>query len=301
MDNRSNPGIYMPTLRLSIIDSCNGKCPFCHREGQSEYCSRISLKKDTLYESIIPAIIKLSIQKVILTGGEPSLHLDLPEIAKAIRLHCPSVHLGLTTNGYNLKRIAETVDYLDRLTISMSSFKKDVYMNYTQVNPYEVMNTINKLNLRNKAVSIVVTDDNTFDIEEMIVSLSSQSYDVKLQFVIDDGKSNVEKEYRIIRLVSNLYGEPTILLQSTPSLLWKTQYKTIVRLKLASLNCFIYDRIIHREMCENCNYKENCVERGCAIRVYPNGDVSPCLNNHYLFTEHDIRENIEKAYAVNRC
>ena len=80
MDNRSNPGIYMPTLRLSIIDSCNGKCPFCHREGQSEYCSRISLKKDTLYESIIPAIIKLSIQKVILTGGEPSLHLDLPEI-----------------------------------------------------------------------------------------------------------------------------------------------------------------------------------------------------------------------------
>lgn len=46
----------------------------------------------------------------------------------------------------------------------------------------------------------------------------------------------------------------------------------------------------------NCEKKHECVERGCAIRIFPDGKVTPCLNHFQIFSSENILENLEAAY-----
>lgn len=289
-------GTYMPTLRLSIIDSCNGICPFCHKEGLEDYCSNQYLNLESVYNQIIPAIISVGIKKVILTGGEPTLHSQLSGIAKSIKEQCPDVHLGMTTNGLHTERISETVRYLDRITVSLSSFRPEVYLKYTKVNPENLLSFINSINPKSKAASLVITEDNYSEIIELVSCLVKQSYDVKLQFVINNIDISQKRKYQLYRRICDEFGDSKIVLSATPALCWRASTGSTIRLKLDSLSQFVYDHLVHRKICNTCSSRDVCVERGCAVRVYPNGNATPCLNNHIVYNNSQIKDNIVKAY-----
>jgi cyclic pyranopterin phosphate synthase len=69
-------------LRLSITDVCNFSCEYCLPNGYQCDTPRDFLKLDEI-RKIARAFANLGTSKIRITGGEPSLRKDLPQIIEA--------------------------------------------------------------------------------------------------------------------------------------------------------------------------------------------------------------------------
>ncbi len=71
-------------LRLSITDVCNFKCNYCLPDGYQCDTDRDFLSLPEI-KRIAKAFAELGTEKIRITGGEPSLRKDLPEIIRALK------------------------------------------------------------------------------------------------------------------------------------------------------------------------------------------------------------------------
>src|SRR5882724_3002734 len=114
-------------LRISVIDRCNFRCPYCMPEEQYAQ-DHVFLAKDERLrfeeiDRIARAFVALGVRKLRLTGGEPLLRRDLPELV-CMLAQIPQVEdLALTTNGVLLPRLAPALRAagLQRLTVSLDT------------------------------------------------------------------------------------------------------------------------------------------------------------------------------------
>lgn len=115
-------------LRLSLVDSCNLKCFFCHNEGQG-VVKRSSSSVMSVEEiaQIAAAAVRAGVREIKITGGEPLLYrargYTIVDVVREINKLRSSEHFGLsmTTNGLLLPKYAEAlaVAGLDRVTVSL--------------------------------------------------------------------------------------------------------------------------------------------------------------------------------------
>jgi len=123
-DSRVRP---LHDLRISVIDRCNFRCPYCMPEEQYAH-DHVFLAKDQRLrfeeiERIARAFAALGVRKLRLTGGEPLLRRDLPELVRQLA-QIPGIDdMALTTNGVLLPRSAQALRDagLKRLTVSLDS------------------------------------------------------------------------------------------------------------------------------------------------------------------------------------
>lgn len=109
-------------LRLSVTDVCNFRCNYCLPDGydaadQAPHLSGAEAGR------VIRAFASLGTQKVRLTGGEPSLRADLPEIIAGAKGTPGIRRVAVTSNGYKLPRVIDEWRRagLDQLNISIDS------------------------------------------------------------------------------------------------------------------------------------------------------------------------------------
>ncbi|MDE1961106.1 MAG: GTP 3',8-cyclase MoaA [Xanthomonadaceae bacterium] len=120
-------------LRISVIDRCNFRCPYCMPEDQYAH-DHVFLPKDQRLrfeeiERIARAFVALGVRKLRLTGGEPLLRRDLHELVHQLA-QIPGVDdIALTTNGVLLPRLAQALREagLKRLTVSLDSLDPDTF------------------------------------------------------------------------------------------------------------------------------------------------------------------------------
>ncbi|MBL1209009.1 GTP 3',8-cyclase MoaA [Geminocystis sp. GBBB08] len=118
-------------LRISLIDKCNFRCQYCMPEEKelSYFLSSEILTKSELLILLKEVFIPLGFTKFRLTGGEPLLRPDLPEIVKEI-INLPQTQdLSLTTNGYLLSEKAPLLFNagLRRINISLDSLNPQTF------------------------------------------------------------------------------------------------------------------------------------------------------------------------------
>jgi len=123
-DARSRP---LRDLRISVIDRCNFRCPYCMPEDQfaddAVFLSKGERLRFEEIERIARAFVRLGVRKLRLTGGEPLLRRDLPQLVRMLR-QIPQVEdVAMTTNGVLLPRHATDLRAagLMRLTVSLDS------------------------------------------------------------------------------------------------------------------------------------------------------------------------------------
>ncbi len=95
----------LANMTLNLTDQCNSRCRMCdiwRKEPKTE----ISAKK---IESLLSENLK-GLQSICLTGGEPFLRKDLPDIYSSVKEHFPRCRLSISTNAL-LKK--EMLDFLD--------------------------------------------------------------------------------------------------------------------------------------------------------------------------------------------
>lgn len=116
---RDKFGRKLNSLRISVTQKCNLQCFYCHREG--EVASNSEMTKEEIAK-IAKIACELGMKKVKLTGGEPLLRDDLPEIVSEIAEYADEV--SLTTNGVLLEKYAQSLFNagLKRVNVSLPSF-----------------------------------------------------------------------------------------------------------------------------------------------------------------------------------
>ncbi len=114
-------------LRLSVIDTCNFRCPYCMPESEyPEHHDFLPASRRLSFDemlTLVQAFERLGVRKLRITGGEPLLRKHLPAFIARLRRETGVEDLALTTNGLLLERFAGPLKEagLDRITLSLDS------------------------------------------------------------------------------------------------------------------------------------------------------------------------------------
>jgi len=130
---RDTLGRPLRDLRISVIDRCNFRCPYCMPEDQFADDAVFLSKNERLrfeeIERIARAFVASGVRKLRLTGGEPLLRRELPQLVGMLR-RIPQVEdIALTTNGVLLPRLAAALREagLMRLTVSLDTLDEPTF------------------------------------------------------------------------------------------------------------------------------------------------------------------------------
>lgn len=93
-------------LRISITEVCNFRCTYCLPDGYRKTGAQ-SFLTPLEVERLARGFAELGVSKIRLTGGEPSVRRDLPEIIARVAAVPGIGKVAITTNGWNLERQVE--------------------------------------------------------------------------------------------------------------------------------------------------------------------------------------------------
>jgi cyclic pyranopterin phosphate synthase len=128
LDSRGRP---LKDLRLSVIDQCNFRCPYCMpKESYGPDFPFMTSSERLSFDELARlarTFVSLGVEKIRLTGGEPLLRKDLPRLIETLAaMRTPSgrqLDIALTTNGSLLARQAQSLKDagLKRITVSLDA------------------------------------------------------------------------------------------------------------------------------------------------------------------------------------
>ncbi len=118
-------------LRISLIDRCNFRCQYCMPEGtELDYILKQDLLTDEELLTLIQKVfIPVGFTRFRLTGGEPLLRPRVVELVRAIASFRETQDLSMTTNGFLLAPMAQSLYHagLRRINISLDSLDPEVF------------------------------------------------------------------------------------------------------------------------------------------------------------------------------
>ena len=123
-------------LRVSVTDRCDFRCTYCMAEHMQFLPKKDLLTLEEL-ERLSSAFIRLGVEKLRITGGEPLVRRDILTFFRAMSRHLDSgalKELTLTTNGSQLKRFAkELADCgIRRVNVSLDTLDPQKFQDITR-------------------------------------------------------------------------------------------------------------------------------------------------------------------------
>jgi cyclic pyranopterin phosphate synthase len=133
-----NFGRIHDNLRISVTDRCNVRCFYCMPEVGVRYMPREQLLTFEEIERVARVAVSLGVRKLRVTGGEPLVRKDLPELIRRLAAIPGVEDLALTTNGVllgqhasalyaaGLRRLNVHLDTLDRERFRLITRRDDL-------------------------------------------------------------------------------------------------------------------------------------------------------------------------------
>lgn len=128
-------GRQVTYLRVSITERCNFRCVYCMpAEGIGHIASKEYLSYDEITE-LVAIFAAQGVTCVRITGGEPLVRADVPDLVKKIRAVDGIERIAMTTNGFLLRRYAQALKDagLDSLNISLDTLDAGRFKEITRV------------------------------------------------------------------------------------------------------------------------------------------------------------------------
>jgi cyclic pyranopterin phosphate synthase len=117
-------------LRLSVTDRCNIRCFYCMPERDVQFVERGEILDFEEIERFARIAVSLGITKLRVTGGEPLVRRDLPELVRRLAAIPGIGDLALTTNGVLLPELAAPLydAGLRRLNVHIDTLDRDRFL-----------------------------------------------------------------------------------------------------------------------------------------------------------------------------
>ena len=337
------------TLRVKIIDACGMTCTFCHNEGTpvtsdnigrkigewtgAGRSGRVSIYLATNGARFLPSAItpdaefqralillheSLNVHELHLTGGEPTLHPQLPKIVQVARLS--GYQVCMTSNGENGSRAIPSCAEagLDRINFSifgttaeeLAQVQHRKYQNKhfaefkIQALRQSIQVAINH-KVKVNANIVVPSYDHALRVKRLLEEYSPE-LSVRLLNSLNDGKPSIDA---ICQILEDLKAEP-ITRYITAGV---SGSRTAYRLPSGRIIYFKQIRPVRLpDTCSKCRFNNDadCQEGFYGVRLYrsQNGEfqVGVCIHRMDLcmpleqFINSDLRKEIlelrEKEY-----
>jgi len=262
-DNYERPVL---NLRVSVTQKCDKHCPYCHREGETNPSTVMTVEEIV---RIVRIAISLGISRVKLTGGEPLLRKEIVEIVRGINGVQGLTDLSMTTNGTYMKGLAKDLKKagLNRVNVSLPTLDPDVYNNLMGGDLQDAIEGVKaaveaglhpvKLNM------LLLKNVNDGEIEKMI------------QFAAQTGTILQLIELEPINLSKTYYERYHLSLDKIEQKLKKLASETKIRKYMQKRRVYILPKVnveVIRPI-ENTEFCANCTR----IRVTSDGKLKPCL------------------------
>jgi len=121
-------------LRISVTDRCNYRCTYCMPLDEYEWIDRKEILSFEEIERVASLFIRLGVDKIRLTGGEPLVRRNLERLVGKISALKGLKDLCLTTNASLLAENAPALKAagLKRVNVSLDTLKPDKFERITK-------------------------------------------------------------------------------------------------------------------------------------------------------------------------
>lgn len=126
-------------LRISVTDRCNIRCFYCMPAEDVQFVHRSKIMSFEEIVKFVRMVVPMGVNKIRLTGGEPLVRKNIPDLVKMIS-EIPGIEdIGITTNGILLPQYAQQLydAGLRRINISLDALNAKKFEEITRRDDYE--------------------------------------------------------------------------------------------------------------------------------------------------------------------
>jgi cyclic pyranopterin phosphate synthase len=278
-----NFGRKIDYLRISVTDRCNERCLYCMPEGYKGWES----KPDHLTTEEIVRVVRvaagLGFRKFRLTGGEPLVRGDVPEIVRAMAAISGVECIGLSTNGMKLAALAKALRDAGLRTVNVSLDALDPAI-YHRITGGDVTRALAGIRAavdagfeRVKLNCVLMRGVNEAEIWPLVLFAAEHGLPLRLIELMPLTTTEVLTEKNFLPC-----GEAMQFLSRHDELIPQPECRLghgpakYFRLKQTGAMVGFVGALTNGHFCDNCN----------KMRLTADGKVRPCLGNH---VEVDLR------------
>lgn len=127
-------GRQIEYVRLSVTDRCDLRCHYCMPEGYTDFEEPDDWLSFDEMERVIKAFSELGTRRIRLTGGEPLVRKNLPELATRLAALPGIEDLSLSTNAMQLSKHAKKLKQagISRINVSLDTLRADRFKAISQ-------------------------------------------------------------------------------------------------------------------------------------------------------------------------
>lgn len=271
-------------LRLSVTDLCNLKCKYCMPPEGAEKKTHDDILSFESCVQIVKAAADLGIRKIRLTGGEPLIRRDLPDLIWQLSRIEGIEEIAMTTNGILLPKYAKSLKAagLNRVNISLDTFNPIKFDNVTRGGKLsDVLAGIEAARAEGllpiKINVVLLQGFNTDEIEDFI-NFASEDVEVRFIELMPFGEASKMKNSMFV---------------SNEQIIARFQNRLDMKSAKSSGSALCFDKAgdtgrvgfinpISNHFCRTCN----------RIRVTPDGMLKTCLHSN---VEYDLKAGFESS------
>lgn len=281
-------------LRISITERCNLRCTYCMPENGVILSPKAHLMTADEVYGIAAKFVKLGVTKIRLTGGEPLVRKDAPQIIE--KLSSLPVELSITTNAVIVDRFTELfrTSGLKTINVSLDSLEAAKFKSITRRDDFtRVMNNLESLieqGFRVKINCVLIKGFNDNEITDFIRYTKNKPVAVRfIEFMPFDGnrwnKDKLVTHADILELVHSEWKDDQVLRIADAPNDTSRNYKIE-----AYQGSFAIISTVTNPFCDSCN----------RVRLTANGRIKNCLFSNGevdLLTSYRKGEDIEPLIA----
>jgi len=281
-----NHGRNINYLRLAVTDRCNLRCFYCMPENGLNWLSRKELMSYEEMLSVCTLMVKMGIEKIRITGGEPFVRKDIMQFLTAISKLQGLNELTITTNGVLTAPYVEELKKIGVKSVNLSLDTLDAgrFFSITKRDEFsDVMLTLDELlkhNIEVKINAVVMDGKNTQDIIPLVEL--TKDLPVSVRFIEEmpfngDGHvyGGLKWDYvRILEEVKNRYTD----IQKISDAKTSTSYNYQIPGHKGNVGVIA---AYSRTFCGSCN----------RIRLTPDGMLKTCLYDDGVLNIKDLMRN----------
>ncbi|MBI2890823.1 MAG: GTP 3',8-cyclase MoaA [Nitrospirae bacterium] len=182
-------------LRISVTDRCNFRCMYCLPDGlaSSGYAKSQILRFEEI-ERIARILVRMGVDHLRLTGGEPLLRSALPDLVGRLSSLTGAAGLALTTNGYALGRecaqLAESG--LTGINVSLDSLRRGRFAIMSGMDALDRVrhgiSAASEIGLATKINCVLIRGVNDDEVEDLATLARDNPYEVRfIEFMPSSG------------------------------------------------------------------------------------------------------------------
>lgn len=285
-----NHGREINYLRLAVTDRCNLRCFYCMPEEGLQWLSRKELMTYEEMLRICSILVKMGIEKIRITGGEPFVRKDIMQFLSALSKLNGVKDLAITTNGVLTAPYVPELKKMGVGSVNLSLDTLDAGRFFTITGRDEfsnVMATLDELlkhDIEVKINAVVMDSKNVQDIIPLVEL--TKDLPVNVRFIEEmpfngDGHVYGGLKWDYVRILEEIRDKyPGI--KKVADTLYSTSYNYQVPGHKGSVGIIA---AYSRTFCGTCN----------RIRITPLGELKTCLYDDGVLNVKDmLRQGIDE-------